>query len=104
MGIRRSSARIAFSFEIDLLMYSTFAVHRGESARQKRLALVLSTARGGRNRAAIHLKNDDSGTNPPSSERLGRTRPEDRRDRGYRRCVNKPFAHGLILRSLLGLR
>jgi hypothetical protein len=41
------------------------------------------------NRAVIHLENDDSWTNPPSSERLGRTRPEDRRGR---LCVNEGHA------------
>jgi hypothetical protein len=67
MGIRRSSARIAFSSEIDLLMYSTFAVQSGEGARQQRLALVLPYVLLWSNRAVIHLDRDDSWTNPPPS-------------------------------------
>jgi hypothetical protein len=64
MGIRKSSARIAFRSEIDLLMYSTFAVQSGESARQQRLALVLSYVLLWSNRAVIHLDRDDSWINP----------------------------------------
>ena len=52
------------SSEIDLLMYSTFAVQSGESARQQRLALVLPYVLLWSNRAVIHLENDDSWTNP----------------------------------------
>jgi hypothetical protein len=63
MGIRRSSAHIAFSSEIDLLMYSTFAVQSGESARQQRLALVLPYVLLWSNRAVIHLDRDDSWIN-----------------------------------------
>ena len=62
------------SSEIDLLMYSTFAVQSGESARQQRLALVLPYVLLWSNRAVIHLDRDDSWINPPPSERLGRTR------------------------------
>jgi hypothetical protein len=48
------------SSEIDLLMYSTFAVQSDESARQQRLALVLPYVVLWSNRAVIHLENDDS--------------------------------------------
>ena len=48
------------SSEIDLLMYSTFAVQSGESARQQRLALVLPYVLLWSNRAVIHLDRDDS--------------------------------------------
>ena len=41
------------SSEIDLLMYSTFAVQSGESARQQRLALVLPYVLLWSNRAVI---------------------------------------------------
>jgi alpha-ketoglutarate-dependent taurine dioxygenase len=45
-------------------MYNTFAVQSGESARQQRLAIVLSSFLLWSNRAVIHLENDDSSTNP----------------------------------------
>ena len=61
---------------IDLLMYSTFAVQSGESARQQRLALVLPYVLLWSNRAVIHLENDNSWTNPPSSEWLGKDAPK----------------------------
>jgi hypothetical protein len=56
-GRRAASAHIC---ENDLLMYSTFAVQSGESARQERLALVLPYVLLWSNRAVIHLENDDS--------------------------------------------
>jgi hypothetical protein len=59
------------SSEIGLLMYSTFAVQSGESARQERLALVLSYVLLWSNRAVIHLENDDSWNNPPSARADG---------------------------------
>jgi hypothetical protein len=62
------------SSEIDLLMYSTFAVQSGESARQQRLAIVLPYVLLWSNRAVIHLDRDDSWTNPRPSQRIGRTR------------------------------
>jgi hypothetical protein len=65
VGIRRSSTCIAFSSEIDLLMYSTFAVQSGESARQQRLAIALQYVLLWSDRAVIHLANDDSWHNPP---------------------------------------
>ena len=48
------------SSEIELLMYSTFAVQSGESARQQRLALVLPYVLWWSNRAVIHLEDNDS--------------------------------------------
>ena len=62
------------SSEIDLLMYSTFAVQSGESARQQRLALVLPYVLLWSNRAVIHLDRDDSWTNPLWRAGYGRTR------------------------------
>jgi hypothetical protein len=62
------------SSEIDLLMYSTFAVQSGESARQQRLALVLPYVLLWSNRAVIHLDRDDSWTNRPQAQPRGRTR------------------------------
>jgi hypothetical protein len=67
---------LMLSSEIDLLMYSTFAVQSGESARQQRLALALPYVLLWSNRAVIHLENDDSWTNPAVRQGLGRTRAE----------------------------
>jgi len=53
------------SSEIDLLMYSTFAVQSDESARQQCLTFVLPYVLLWSNRAVIHLANDDSLTDPP---------------------------------------
>ena len=61
------------SSEIDLLMYSTFAVQSGESARQQRLALVLPYVLLWSNRAVIHLDRDDSRDNPRWRAGFGRT-------------------------------
>ena len=71
------------SSEIDLLMYSTFAVQSGESARQQRLALVLPYVLLWSNRAVIHLENDDSWINPPAA----RKRRKDPKHSIYRRWV-----------------
>ena len=52
------------SSEIDLLMYSTFAVQSDESARQQCLTFVLPYVLLWSNRAVIHLANDDSRDDP----------------------------------------
>ena len=62
------------SSEIDLLMYSTFAVQSDESARQQRLALVLPYVVLWSNRAVIHLEKDDSRNDPTPCGSIGRTR------------------------------
>ena len=65
---------LMLSSEIELLMYSTFAVQSGESARQQRLALVLPYVLLWSNRAVIHLANDDSRNDPRPKMLAGRTR------------------------------
>jgi hypothetical protein len=52
------------SSEIDLLMYSTFAVQSDENARQQCLTFVLPYVLLWSNRAVIHLANDDSRNDP----------------------------------------
>jgi hypothetical protein len=69
-----ATGALMLSSEIDLLMYSTFAVQSGESARQQRLALVLPYVLLWSNRAVIHLENDDSWTNPLRAMPSRRTR------------------------------
>src|SRR5215475_8961332 len=55
-----------FRSEIDLLMYSTFAVRSGESARLQRLTLVFPYVLLWSNRRADHLsKNDSRDDRPP---------------------------------------
>ena len=61
------------SSEIDLLMYSTFAVQSGEGARQQSLALVLPYILWWSNRAVFHLEDDDSRTDPRWPQPYGRT-------------------------------
>jgi len=60
--------------KIDLLMYSTFAVQSGESARQQRVALVLPYVLLWSIRAVDHLSKNDSRDDPPARRRPGRTR------------------------------
>ena len=64
---------LPFSSEIDLLMYSTFAVQSGESARQQRLALVLSYVLWWSIGERSHLENAKGWTNPASCRVVGRT-------------------------------
>ena len=64
------------SSEIDLLMYSTFAVQSGESARKQRLALVFPYVLLWSNRAVIHLDFDDSRDDRPWVGVMGRTRQQ----------------------------
>jgi hypothetical protein len=54
--------------KIDLLMYSTFAVQSGESARQQRLALVLPYVLLWSIRAVDHLSKNDSRDDPRPSQ------------------------------------
>src|SRR5262249_20739314 len=65
---------LPFSSEIDLLMYSTFAVQSGESARQQRLALVLSYVLWWSIGKRSHLENAKGWTTPASCRVVGRTR------------------------------
>ena len=60
--------------KFDLLMYRTFAVQSGESARQQRLALALPYVLLWSNRAVIHLENEDSRNDPRPLWVVGRTR------------------------------
>jgi hypothetical protein len=53
------------SSEIDLLMYSTFAVQSNENAWQQCFAFVLPYVLLWSNRVVIHLANDDSLSDPP---------------------------------------
>jgi hypothetical protein len=54
------------SSEIDLLMYSTFTVQSGESARQQRLALALPCVLLWSIRAVDQLSKNDSRDDPPA--------------------------------------
>jgi hypothetical protein len=58
------------SSEIDLLMYSTFAVQSNKDAWQQCFAFVLPYVLLWSNRVVIHLANDDSRTDP--RRRVGR--------------------------------
>jgi hypothetical protein len=62
------------SSEIDLLMYSTFAVQSGESARKQRLAPVFPYVLLWSNRALDQLSKSDSRNDPHPRGRFGRTR------------------------------
>ena len=62
------------SSEIDLLMYSTFAVQSGEGARQQRLALALPYVLLWSIEGAIHLEKCSSRSDPPPRRHFGRTR------------------------------
>jgi len=70
---------LMLSSEIDLLMYSTFAVQSGESARQQRLALVLPYVVLWSIEGEIHLEKCNSRTDPRPSGWLERTRPKANR-------------------------
>jgi hypothetical protein len=64
------------SSEIDLLMYSTFAVQSNENAWQQYFAFVLPYVLLWSNRVVIHLANDDSPKDPRPRGVAGRTRQD----------------------------
>src|SRR5262245_44910786 len=65
---------LMLSSEIDLLMYSTFAVQSGEGARQQRLALALPYVLLWSIEGAIHLEKCSSRSDPPPRRHCRRTR------------------------------
>src|SRR5262245_8426452 len=72
LNFRQCCGVLMLSSEIDLLMYSTFAVQSGKGARQQRLALALPYVLLWSIEGAIHLENCSSRNDPAAISRPGK--------------------------------